>query len=117
MKTRRNSSSMIAIFIIAAGIILVLGSVYWYINPGGFSPTSPPTPSPDARIPFPEVSRVSLADAKAAYDTGSAVFVDVRGDPFYSQSHIPGALSLTSEDLPDRMDELDPNDWIITYCT
>ena len=74
-------------------------------------PTSP------VGIPYPEIPRVSLEDAKAAFDSGTAVFVDVRGESSFAQSHIPGAISMTEADLPDHMDDLDRSSWIITYCT
>jgi rhodanese-related sulfurtransferase len=41
----------------------------------------------------------------------------VRGDPYYSEGHIPGAISMTQEEMATRMGELDKNAWIITYCT
>ena len=69
------------------------------------------------RIPYPDIPRVSVGDAKAALDLGTAVFLDPRGEPYYSQGHIPGALAITEEELEARLDELDPDTWIITYCT
>lgn len=78
------------------------------------------TPTPTAaslNIPYPEVPRVSLADAKAAFDLGSAIFIDVRGEPYFSQGHVQGALSLTETDLDAGLAQLDPQAWIITYCT
>ncbi len=66
---------------------------------------------------FPEIERVPLEDAKAAYAAGSAVFVDVRSSAEYDQSHIPGALSIPVNELEGRLDELDKSQWIITYCT
>ena len=68
-------------------------------------------------IPYPEVPRVALADAKAAYDSGSAVFVDVRSASDYASEHIKGALSIPETQMPSRLTELNPQDWIITYCT
>ena len=64
-----------------------------------------------------EVVRLSLEDAKAAFDNGTAVFVDVRSQSSYAASHIPGALSIPLIELEPRVNELDPNQWIITYCT
>jgi hypothetical protein len=64
-----------------------------------------------------DVPRVSLADAKTAYDRGSAVFVDVRREDSFLESHIPGALSIPLVQIPQRISELDPESWIITYCT
>jgi 3-mercaptopyruvate sulfurtransferase SseA len=64
-----------------------------------------------------EVERVTLTDAVEAFNTGSAVFLDVRTQGEYAASRIPGAISIPINQLPDRLNELDPDDWIITYCT
>ncbi len=84
--------------------------------------TSSPTPLPavsggfDASA-YPEIPRVSLEEAKTAFDTKSAVFIDVRGSASYAVSHIAGALDIPLEDIETRLNELDPNQWIIPYCT
>jgi rhodanese-related sulfurtransferase len=62
-------------------------------------------------------SRVTLEESKAAYDSRAALFLDVRVADLYAASHIPGALSIPLDELEARFDELDPNQWIITYCT
>ena len=62
-----------------------------------------------------QVVRVSLDDAKAAFDANTAVFVDVRASSSYEISHIPGAVSIPLNDLPTRVGELDPEAWIIPY--
>jgi hypothetical protein len=72
--------------------------------------------SPTAELPA-EVVRLSLEDAKAAFDDGTAVFLDVRSNAAYAESHIPGALSIPLAELEARINELDPNRRIITYCT
>lgn len=72
------------------------------------------TPSPAS---VDQVQRVSLMDAKAALDAGTAVFLDVRDGSSYAVSHIPGAVLIPITDLPTRMGELKPSDWIIPYCT
>jgi 3-mercaptopyruvate sulfurtransferase SseA len=64
-----------------------------------------------------EVQRVTPEEAKAAFDSGAAVFLDVRSHTIYLQSHIPGALSIPLAELKPRIAELDPGQWIITYCT
>lgn len=65
----------------------------------------------------PIVDRVSLSDAKSAFDGINAVFLDVRTITSFQNSHIPGALSIPLSELSQRKDELDPQKWIITYCT
>lgn len=66
---------------------------------------------------LPPAPRVSLADAKAAYDAKSAVFVDVRPKASYDQGHIAGAVSLPLAEMDTGYTRLDPSRWIITYCT
>ena len=64
-----------------------------------------------------QLRRTNVIDAKAAFDQGTALFIDVRGASSYEQSHIPGAVLIPLIDLPNRLAELDPSGWIITYCT
>jgi rhodanese-related sulfurtransferase len=63
------------------------------------------------------IQRVALEESKAAFDSGQATFVDVRSASSYEASHIPGALSIPLAELEGRLGELDPDQWIITYCT
>jgi hypothetical protein len=63
------------------------------------------------------VPRTSLQDAKAAYDGKKAVFLDVRTSESYARSHIIGAVSIPEAQIIARMKELDPNQWIIAYCS
>jgi hypothetical protein len=72
---------------------------------------------PSGEDTFAEISRVSLAESKTAWDNGGAVFVDVREASAYAGSHIPGALSIPLAELVEHLGELDQAKWIITYCT
>jgi 3-mercaptopyruvate sulfurtransferase SseA len=66
-----------------------------------------------------EVPRVSLEDAKTAYDNGAAIIVDVRSKEAYSAGHIPGAVNIQLGEFETASSNIDlPKDaWIITYCT
>jgi len=127
-------SQLAPIYLIFVGVLLIVGSLVWLIVAAQEVPaaqlavtaqpvvaTQPPAPpNPPAatpRIPYPGVKRVSAADAKAALDLGTAVFIDTRGDPYFKNGHLPGAISMTSSEVPDRLGELKSADWIITYCT
>jgi hypothetical protein len=103
---------------IGGGVLLIITAI---LVAGGNNPPAAgiPTTAPDiqADIPYPEVERVSLTDAKAALDSGSTVFIDVRGDEVYAISHVRGALSIPLGELETRLGELDPEQRIITYCT
>ncbi len=74
-------------------------------------------PVSEPQVSEAEVPRISLEEAKAAFDDGAAVFVDVRSEAAYAEGHIPGALSIPLAELESRLGELDPAQWIITYCT
>lgn len=109
-----------SLVIIAAGAILILSAVT------GGSPTAAPAaavtqsalPSAaPAEIPYPEIVRVRLGNAKAAYDLKQATFLDVRDAESYANSHVPGAISIPLAELEARLKEIDPNAWILTYCT
>lgn len=68
-------------------------------------------------IPFPEVPRTPLVDAKARFDAGTALIVDTRSREEYDQSHIPDAVSLPLTDLSTQNPDLPHDAEIITYCT
>jgi len=94
---------------------LVVGVAFIAATLTACAPTSEPV-SPAVEAPR-EIQRVTLEESKAAFDSGEAIFVDVRTASTYQVGHIPGALSIPLAELPTRIGELDPNQWIITYCT
>jgi len=117
MATHRATGSIGPVVLIAAGIVLIIGVAIWALVPGiSIGGSSAPT-AVTSNIPFPDVPRINLEDAHAAWMTGGAVFVDVRGDSFYETAHIPGALSIPETDLQQGLNQLNKDDWIITYCT
>jgi rhodanese-related sulfurtransferase len=63
----------------------------------------------------PSVSEISLADARARFDAGTAVFVDMRAGADFAAGHIPGALTITSAELDSRLRSLPPGAVIIAY--
>lgn len=81
------------------------------------SAPSLPKPTTNRRIPYPNIPRVGLVEAKAAFDDQAAVFIDARGELLFMEGHIPGSIPFTEEELPLRINELDKNAWIIPYCT
>jgi 3-mercaptopyruvate sulfurtransferase SseA len=95
--------------------MLIAISIIWFQSSSGGN--TPETQVNHSDIPFPEVPRVRLEDAKAAQNLQTAVFVDVRGKEFFDSGHISGALSIPEEELPEKLSELNKDDWIITYCT
>jgi 3-mercaptopyruvate sulfurtransferase SseA len=88
-----------------------------------FSSVNAPTAAPASAVPqinqgpAPEVPRVSVDEAHTAYQSKQAIFVDVRDKDQYEAGHVSGALSIPLSELDSRLNELDPAQWIITYCT
>ena len=46
-----------------------------------------------------------------------AVFIDARDPLSYQGGHIPGALNIPVDQIESYFKDLDPKQWIITYCT
>jgi 3-mercaptopyruvate sulfurtransferase SseA len=104
-------------FILIISFLLLIASA---CSAPAATPTNIPTLTP-ATIPLTEadVPRVSLEDAKAAFDNGLALFVDVRNKDVFRISHITGAYLITLQEFETRPETINlPKDqWIITYCT
>ncbi|MBX3366753.1 MAG: rhodanese-like domain-containing protein [Phycisphaeraceae bacterium] len=65
--------------------------------------------------------RITLAQARALYDSGDAEFIDAREANEYGPGHIPGAYNLTQADFrgsrtPDVLTYLDPSRPVVIYC-
>jgi 3-mercaptopyruvate sulfurtransferase SseA len=106
------------VLLVASGFFLLISAALLFTQNTASQATSlPPAASGHGEETYPEIERVSIADAKSALDAGLAVFVDVRIADAYNVNHIPGALNLPLGEVETRLGELDPNQWIITYCT
>lgn len=101
----------------AVAIAIVLVATYWATaRPPAIVGNFPVETSPDG-LPFPDVPRISVADARAAAEAGNAIIVDVRSRGQYAASHIPGALLIPLDEFETRYSELPQNAQILTYCT
>ena len=115
---------MLPLLLIVGGLIILSGVVtLWVVASPSPTPLSMHTPTLAGELvsrsqgPYPEILRVTLSAAKQAYDSGSAVFVDARGEAFFAQSHIPGSLSASAQDFDLRLEKLDRETWIIPFCS
>ena len=65
------------------------------------------------------VPRVTVEDAKVAFDNGEAVIVDVRSAEAYAAGHAAGAINIPLVEFENNIDNvpLNKDQWIITYCT
>ena len=139
-----QKQKILFLFLVIGAILCIIGAASFFTQPNANDPdpvfptqaigsqstpllprlniASSPTPLPPVSAGYDagshhEIQRVPLQQAKAAFDARSAVFLDVRGSSFYAFSHIPGALNIPLADLETRLNELDPSQWIIPYCT
>jgi len=79
--------------------------------------TKPPVASADpAAPPADTMRRITVEEARVAFERGEAVFVDVRGADAYRQSHIRGAISVPTGTAAQHADKLPKDKLIITYC-
>ena len=83
--------------------------------------TEPVIPQSSGTLPATEaeVPRVPVDVAKAAFDTGQAIIVDVRSADAYAASHAKGAINILLGEIETNSNGLNlgRNQWIITYCT
>jgi len=111
-----------------AGLALLILVIALALAPPALAPPAlaPPALAPPALAPTPaapvavnvsDIPRATLAEAKAAFDAGSALFLDVRDAGSYETSHIAGAESIPLTRLEQELGKLDKGRWIITYCT
>lgn len=107
--------SVIPILLIIIGVAILITTISISLQPRAQTPTTQPLVAEEET--FPEIPRVSLEDALAANKSGDAVFIDVRDNSAYAEAHIANALSFPLAQLDSQYKDLDPNAWIITYCT
>jgi len=114
---------------VAASLLLVAACTD-AAEPVSISKTPSPTPqqsAPPAQTPASQQSahkddghdapRISLADAKKAFDDGSAVFIDTHPKAAYDAGHIPGAINITVQDLEAKFNTIPKGKKIIAYCS
>ena len=90
-------------------------------TPAGSQIAEPESTQSTANLPQSdaEVPRISVEEARVAFESGDATLVDVRAPEAFEDSHIAGAMSVPlgaiERDLTNL--PLSKEQWIITYCT
>lgn len=64
-----------------------------------------------------DAPRISLADAKKAFDGKSATFIDTHVKAAYDAGHIQGAMNVTVQDLEGKFSTIPKGKKIIAYCS
>jgi len=120
MAKRKTRNSIGPWIMMGVGSLVILGAVIWKtldvvqgVEP---TPATADTTS-NSYIPYPDVNRILLEPAKEAFDNGTAIIVDVRDAEYFTESHIAGAINIPYGEIESRLDELDPLQHYILYCT
>lgn len=102
--------SYISIFALLAVTVFVVGCQKGMTTAVNNTANVNATPTDDA-------PRITLADAKADFDAGTALFVDTRAEAAYNQEHIKGSINVSSDKLEAKLKELPKDKKIIAYCS
>ena len=65
----------------------------------------------------PTYTNITPKEAYELISKQEVVVVDVRTVEAYNSSHIPGAILIPLYELESRLDELNPSDYILVYCS
>ncbi len=80
-------------------------------------PTAPAAAPTATQANADGVTRISVAEARAALDGGQAVVVDVRDEAAYKSGHIKGSIAIPGGEIANHLDQLPKGKQIITYCS
>ena len=117
-----NRRTVLPVLFIIAGVFLLMGAIILVLfqdnaqSPGTSSAITS-TPLTPNSIVSSSISRVSVEDAKKAFDQGTAIFIDVRDPQSFADSHIPSSINIPLADIETSVPDLNHNQWIITVCT
>jgi 3-mercaptopyruvate sulfurtransferase SseA len=116
-RPRKRPFPWFAIALVILSTLFVVGIVF-LLRDSSTSPAVELAAENDApNLPYPEIARISVDDARERLDSDETVFVDVRGADQYAAAHIAGAISIPLDALEARSRDLAKDSEIITYCT
>ena len=85
-------------------------------NPTSTAATTPAAPQTPTE-PADGVKRMTIEDARAAVEKGTAIIVDVRSADEYKANHIKGSISIPYAEIADRIKELPKDKTAVLYCS
>ncbi|MFL6466946.1 MAG: rhodanese-like domain-containing protein [Pyrinomonadaceae bacterium] len=106
-------------FVILAAIagLFAIAACTDIAEPIGISKSPTPVPPAATKTEGDEAPRISLADAKKAFDDKTATFIDTHPKAAFDAGHIPGAINITVPDLESKFDSIPKGKRIIAYCS
>lgn len=116
--TREGKFLLIPVVLVAMTILVGCQTGMMAINNAVAVNTAPaPTATSAPATPADDAPRISIADAKAAFDAGNAFFVDSRAESAYKAEHIKGAINIPGGTLEAKLKDLPKDKKIIVYCS
>ncbi len=115
---RINPLYLLAVFF--AGLLVVALGIYLTQPGSSLAPaanTLVAKSQPSENIPYPNVPRITPAEAKAKLDRQEIFVVDSRSAQEFADSHIAGAVSIPLPETEQRLTQLPKDKEIVTYCT
>jgi rhodanese-related sulfurtransferase len=103
-----------------AGMLLLVAATLGFIYTAAFEKGVFARPSPTAESPgFLAPAMVTLDQAQAYFNSGTALFVDARHEFDYKLGHIKGAINVplkTYQTNKSALDTLTKNRLVVAYC-
>jgi 3-mercaptopyruvate sulfurtransferase SseA len=107
-----------SLFVLAAVIgVFTIAACTDAAEPISISRSATPLPQPARADDGQEAPRISLEEAKKAFDEKSATFIDTHVKAAYDAGHIPGAINITVQDLEAKFNTIPKGKRIIAYCS
>ena len=103
------------LFILLAAVILLTTAVTGCNSRE--TKASAKTSEPPPATPTDGIQRINIPEARAAFDAGRAVIIDVRGEPAFKAGHIKGSTVIVYTEIAARAAELPKDKTIILYCS
>src|SRR5438128_11723791 len=77
-----------------------------------------PPPAQTTQSPAPDnARRITAEELHKLWEKKDVLIIDTRAEAAYKDEHIKGAISVPSNDVGNRIDELPRNKMIVAYCT
>jgi len=102
-------------FVITIGLVAACNSKDSVVPQTVQNPQTQPqtaqTPAPD------DARRITAEELHKLWEKNNVLIIDTRAESAFKDEHIKGAISVPSNDVGNKIDELPRNKMIVAYCT
>jgi hypothetical protein len=106
-KTDRSLSTPVWVGGLAGLILVAVGLIFLTSQQGSNSNSN--------SLPYPDIARVSPAEAHSQQQADTGIIIDVRDAPFFEESRAAGAISIPEDELSAHIEELPTDKTLIFY--